>query len=284
MMAENDGEAWRAQGESEPPEALRTFGRVLKALREEAGLTREQFEPRVRYSVSYIAKIEQGRRFPPKDLIPRVRDSLGPGPARVLDAAFGALTRKAGLASRFLAWADIEAEARSLFAYECRAIPGMLQPEPYLRAIFDRQLPPLSGEQVELQVTSRLARQELFSNRPNTDFSFIVEQGLLERMFGGPAVQRALLDHMLEVGRLRNVEIQVMPLRHEDHHGFEGQVYLAETPEHQWLGYIEAHETSLLISDPNTVSAMLMRYGKMRSQALSPQATRSLLEQMRGAL
>ncbi|MFE6931261.1 Scr1 family TA system antitoxin-like transcriptional regulator, partial [Streptomyces sp. NPDC057699] len=74
------------------------------------------------------------------------------------------------------------------------------------------------------------------------------------------------------------------PLIQEDHAGFEGPLSLAETAENQWVGYIEAHNSSMLITDPKPVSAMLQRYGKMRSQALSHQATTSLLEQMRGAL
>jgi pyrroline-5-carboxylate reductase len=101
---------------------------------------------------------------------------------------------------------------------------------------------------------------------------------------GGPAVTRALIDNLLEQGRRRNVEILVVPLRQEDHSGFEGPKYLAETQDNKWVGYVEAQETSVLITDPKSVSAMLQRYGKMRSQALSQTATASLLEQMRGAL
>lgn len=52
-------------GESESSDSLRTFGAVLKALRDEARLTQEQFAPLVQYSAAYIAKIEQGKRFPP---------------------------------------------------------------------------------------------------------------------------------------------------------------------------------------------------------------------------
>ena len=46
-------------GESESSDSLRTFGAVLKALRDEARLTQEQFAPLVQYSAAYIAKIEQ---------------------------------------------------------------------------------------------------------------------------------------------------------------------------------------------------------------------------------
>lgn len=73
----------------------------------------------------------------------------------------------------------------SLYAYECRAIPGLLQPEPYIRAIFDQRLPPLTEEQIETQVSARLERQRLLDERPNTTFSFVIEEALLVRRMGG---------------------------------------------------------------------------------------------------
>ncbi|MFI6119415.1 helix-turn-helix domain-containing protein [Streptomyces sp. NPDC051064] len=280
-MASDNGGGGQC-GEPESSDSLKTFGAVLKALRDEAHLTQKQFAPRVQYSAAYIAKIEQGKRFPPRDLLERSEEVLGAAAARVLEAAARSLTRKAGLASWFLQWAAVEEDTASLYAYECRVIPGLLQPEPYIHALFERHLPPLTQEQSERQVAARLARQQLLIDRPNTSFSFIIEQALLERRLGGARVTTALLDHLLLVGRYRNVEIQVMPLVQEDHAGFEGEMYLAETADHRWAGYVEGHGTSMLITDAKAASYMLQRYGKMRSQALSHQDTTGLLEQMRG--
>lgn len=284
MTTDNVGGRGGGCGDPELSDSLRTFGAVLKALRDEAHLTQEQFAPLVQYSAAYIAMIEQGKRFPPRDLLDRSEEALGATAARVLTAAARSLTRKAGLASWFLQWAGIEEDTNSLYAYECRVIPGLLQPEPYIQALFERHLPPLTQEQSERQVAARLARQQLLIDRPNASFSFIIEQALLERRLGGVQVTAALLDHLLLVGCYRNVEIQVMPLVQEDHAGFEGEMYLAETADHRWAGYVEGHGTSMLITDAKAASHMLQRYGKMRSQALSHQATKGLLEQMRGAL
>jgi transcriptional regulator with XRE-family HTH domain len=278
------GTADSVQGEPELSDGLKTFGAVLKALREEAGLTQEEFAPKVQYSAAYVAKFEQGKRFPPEDLPARTEDVLGPTAGRVLRAAARSLRRKAGLASWFLQWAAIEEEAVSLYAYECRAVPGLLQPEGYIRAVFNLRLPPLSEEQIERQVAARLERQRLLDERPNTSFSFLIEQAVLERRIGGASVTRELIDHLLEQGKRRNIDILVMPLQQEEHSGLDGQMYLAETPAHQWLGYVEGHDCSSLITDPKVASSMLQRYGKMRSQALSHTATVSLLNQMRGAL
>ncbi|MBP0458326.1 helix-turn-helix domain-containing protein [Streptomyces montanisoli] len=270
--------------EPEPSDSLKTFGAVLKALREAAGLTQEEFAPRVRYSAAYVAKIEQGKRFPPETLPGRAGDVLGPVAGKVLAAAAKSLRRKAGLASWFLQWAGIEEEAITLYAYECRGIPGLLQPEGYIRAVFERNLPPLTDTQVERQTSARLERQTLLVEHPNTAFSFVIEQSLLERQLGGPPVTRELIDHLLAIGRRTNVEIQIMPLRQEDHAGFEGEMYLAESPDNKWFGYTEGHRSSALITTSSDVSVLLQRYGKLRSQALDCRATVSLLEQMRGAL
>ncbi|MFF1921042.1 Scr1 family TA system antitoxin-like transcriptional regulator [Streptomyces sp. NPDC058221] len=282
MTADHD--STMASSETELSDGLRTFGAVLKALRETTGLTQEELAPRVRYSPAYIAKIEQGKRFPPDSLPERAAEALGPVAGKVLTAAARSLRRKAGLASWFLQWAGIEEEAITLYAYECRGIPGLLQTEGYIRAVFDRRLPPLSEDQFEQQVAARLARQDLLPERPNTSFSFIIEQAVLERQLGGTQVTSALIDNLLTQGRRRNVEILVMPLKQPDHSGIDGQMYLAETPANSWFGYVEGHDSSTLLTDPKVVSAMLQRYGKMRSQALSHEASAGLLKQMLGAL
>ncbi|MEU5523925.1 helix-turn-helix transcriptional regulator [Streptomyces sp. NPDC047860] len=270
--------------EAELSDSLKTFGAVLKALREESGLTQEEFAVRVRYSAAYVAKIEQGKRFPPADLPARAAEALGWAAVKVLTAAAKSLTRRAGLASWFRQWAGIEEEAISLYAYECRAVPGLLQPEGYARAVFARQLPPFTQEQIDRKVAARLERQMLLTERPNTAFTFIIEQAILERGVGGESVTRAVIEHLLNMGDRTNVEIQIMPLHQQDHCGVDGQLYMAETPGHQWFGYIEGHRSSSLIADPGEVSVLHQRYGKLRSQALDCRATVNLLKQMRGAL
>lgn len=284
MRTDHGGVAGTNGGEAELSDSPRTFGVVLKALREESGLTQEEFAARVRYSAAYIAKIEQGKRSPPSDLPGRAEQVLGPVALKVLTAAARSLSRRAVLASWFRQWAGVEEEAISLYAYECRAVPGLLQPEPYIRAIFDRRLPPASEEQIEREVTSRLDRQRLLAANQNTAFSFVIEESVIARRMGGREVTGHVIRHLLEMSARRNVEIQIMPAVQEDHCGIDGQMYLAETPAHQWLGYTEGQRSSSLISAPKDVSVLLQRYGKLRSQALDCRATVTLLERMRGAL
>ncbi|QHY98999.1 Helix-turn-helix protein [Streptomyces sp. S4.7] len=268
--------------EPETSDSLKAFGAVVKAFRKRARLTQEEFAPRVRYSVPTVASIEQGRRFPTLEFVERAEE--------VLDA-FGALrgaarhlARQPGLARWFRQWAKLEAEALSLYTYECRLIPGLLQTEAYARKLFVNQLPPLGDDQIETQMAARTERQRLLRERPNTSYSFILEEHLFLRNTGGDDVTRELIDHILTLGERRNIEIQLMPQVKEDHAGLHGPMRLLETPDNRWLAYCEGQESGQLITDPKVVSTLQMRYARMRSQALPLEDSLSLLRQMRGAL
>ncbi|MFI6286729.1 Scr1 family TA system antitoxin-like transcriptional regulator [Streptomyces sp. NPDC051018] len=269
-------------GEPETSDSLKAFGEVVKAFRKRARLTQEQFAPKVRYSVPTVASIEQGRRFPPPDFVDRAED--------VLDA-FGAirgaakhLSRRPGLASWFRQWAKLEEEAISLYTYECRLVPGLLQTESYVRTLFENRLPPLADDKLEAQWAARAERQRLLRERPSTAFSFILEEQLLLRRTGGAEVTKGLIEHLLEIAGLRNIELQIMPLVRENHAGLDGSMRLLETPQNKWLGYCEGQESGQFISDSKVVSTLQMRYARMRSQALTLEDSLGLLQRMRGAL
>ncbi|MCL7494295.1 helix-turn-helix domain-containing protein [Streptomyces sp. MCA2] len=272
-------------GNSEPEttDSLRAFGAVVKAFRGRATLTQEGLARQVGFSAGTVASIEQGRRLPPPDFIERaerVLDSFG-----VLRAMATQLARQPGLAAWFRQWARLEEQAISLYTYECRLVPGLLQTEAYARALFEHRIPLLTDEETETQVTARLDRQKLLRDRPNTAFSFIVDEHVFLRRTGGAEVTRELLDHVLETTRLlRNVELQVMPLARGVHAGMGGPLQLLETPNNRWYAYCEGQRSGQLISDPKTISTLHMRYAKLRSQALTPEDSLSLLTQMRGAL
>ncbi len=281
-MAVDVSGAGSCGSEPEPSESMRTFGATLQALREHAGLTREQLGDVVRYSKHTVASVEGGRRMPPPGFVERAEPALGDTGALRKSAKH--VVRKPGLARWFRAWADLERETISLYTYECRLIPGLLQTEAYARSSFMNQLPPMGDDRIEAQWEARAERQRLLRERTDTAFGFILEEHLFLRQIGGEEVTRELIDHVLEVAELRNVEIQVMPLVREAHAGLHGPVQLLETPENQWFAYTEGQESGQLISDLKVVSVLQRRYARMCAQALTPEDSVSLLQRIRGAL
>lgn len=140
------------------------------------------------------------------------------------------------------------------------------------------------GEEIDRKVTERIARQAILTRNPPIAPSFVIEQAVLERHTGGAVVTAEQIDRLLSVAQLRNVQLQVMPLRQPRHAGHDGSMRLLEARDHRWLGYFEGQRGSALISKPDEVGIMVQRYGIMRSQALNPEDTVSLLEPMRGDL
>jgi transcriptional regulator with XRE-family HTH domain len=269
-------------GEPESSDSLRTFGAVVQALREHAGLSRQEFAPLVRFSKHTVASIELGRRMPDPAFVERAEEALGNTGA--LRKAARHIARQPGLASWFRQWARLEAVAITLYTYECRLVPGLLQTEAYARTLFTNQLPPLGDDQIEAQWTARAERQRLLWERPNTAYGFILEEQLFLRRTGGVEVTRGLIDRVLEIAELRNVEIQIMPLVRETHAGLAGPMQLLETPENQWFAYNEAQRGGLFVSDLKEISVLQRRYARMRSQALTLEDSVGLLQRMRGAL
>ncbi|MCQ4082158.1 helix-turn-helix domain-containing protein [Streptomyces sp. RB6PN25] len=269
--------------EPDPSDSLRTFGAVVQALREHAGLSRAQFAERVRFSKHTVESVELGRRMPDEAFVERAEEALGNTGA--LRKAARYLTRgEAGLAVWFRRWARLERVAVSLCTYECRLVPGLLQSEGYARAVFDNSIPLLTDDQLEAQVTARLQRQKMLSERPHVPFSFIVEESVFRMRLGGAEVMRRLFDYVLELSAQRNVTLQVVPLEAEVHACLDGPVQLLETPEGKRLAYSEGQQNGRLIADVKEVSLLHQRYDTLRSQALNPKDSRGLLERLRGEL
>ncbi|MFC8379051.1 Scr1 family TA system antitoxin-like transcriptional regulator, partial [Streptomyces albidoflavus] len=259
--------------EPDPSDSLRTFGAVVQALREHAGLSRAEFAEIVRFSKHTVESVELGRRMPDEAFVERGEGALGNTGALRRSAPF--LTRaEAGLAVWFRRWARLEKVAVSLYTYECRLVPGLLQSEAYARAVFEGTIPLLTDRRLDVQLAARQKRQRMLRERPTVPFSFIVEEHVFRRRFGDTEEMRELLDHVLEASAPRNVTLQVVPLDAGLHACLDGPLQLLETPDGRRLGYSEGQQNGRLISDPKEVSLLHQRYDTLRSQALNPKESR----------
>ncbi|MFD6343244.1 helix-turn-helix domain-containing protein [Streptomyces roseolus] len=282
---EGEDEVGGEDGEKEPDpsDSLRTFGAVVQALREHAGLSRAEFAELVRFSKHTVESVELGRRMPDEAFVDRGDEALGNTGALRRSAPF--LSRaEAGLAVWFRRWARLEKTAVSLNTYECRLVPGLLQSEAYARAVFEGTIPLLTDRKLEIQLVARQKRQKMLTERQTVPFSFIVEEHVFRRRFGTAELMRELLDHVLVAGALRNVTLQVVPLEAGLHACLDGPLQLLETPNGRRLGYSEGQQNGRLINDPKEVSLLHQRYDTLRSQALNPMESRGLLERLRGEL
>jgi transcriptional regulator with XRE-family HTH domain len=146
-------------------------------------MSRAALAEQVRFSKHTVESVELGRRMPDHAFVERAEAALGNTGA--LRKAARYLTRgEPGLAAWFRRWARLERVGVSLYTYECRLVPGLLQSEEYVRVVFDNGIPLLTDEQLEAKVRARLDRQEMIHERPHVPFSFIVEESVLQRLRG----------------------------------------------------------------------------------------------------
>ncbi|MDX3240197.1 helix-turn-helix transcriptional regulator [Streptomyces sp. ME03-5709C] len=262
--------------------SMRMFGSVARSLREARGVSMDELAAHVGYSRSLVVKIERGERMPPPAYLERagvLLDDVG----GVLRSAARHLER-AEFPTWFEEYAELERAVVSLYTYDTHAVNGLLQTEEYARVVLGAHCPTLDAEEVERRVRARLARQALLTRSPAPQLAFVVEEWVLRRPVGGRAVQRRQLERLLEAAALRHVTVQVMPLSHEAHAGFDGPMHLLETPDLRLLAYLEVQGRSMLVEGRNEVSKLHQRYAMIRSQALSVRDSAQMVEQIAGEL
>ncbi|MFE9927270.1 helix-turn-helix domain-containing protein [Streptomyces sp. NPDC005774] len=278
---QGQGSGSRRPGDEPGAGVVTAFGRQLKLLRIRAGLERPEFGKRVGYSPETVASIEQGRRIPQAGFIEKADEVLGVG------GVLNALKEEVGKAhypAFFRDAARLEADAQELFLYAMQAVPGLLQTEEYTRALLAMRRPLLDEATIEQRVAARLSRQEVFGSWPSPLTSFVIEEAVLHKPFGGAEVLRGVLENILLVGHKRNVEIQVMPNDREDNAGVDGPFTLITPKKGDQIAYLEVQGRSILVTDRDEVRAISARYGIIRSQALAPRESLGFVEKVLGEL
>ncbi|WP_327362938.1 MULTISPECIES: helix-turn-helix domain-containing protein [unclassified Streptomyces] len=280
MSAEGtDESSWALDPEDESGAVVAAVGRQLKMWREAAGLDRSTFAERMGYGADLTRKIESGTRIPRPEFLDKADGVLGAG-GKI--AAMKVDVEKARYPKKVRDLAKLESEAVEIGSYDNGVVPGLLQTEEYIRALYAVRRPAYSEDQTERLVAARVARQDILRRHPAPLLTVVQEEAVLRRSIGGKMVLRRQLEHLLEVGQLRNVEIQVMPTAVEEHAGLAGSLKIMRLKDGTTVGHNEVQLVSRLIAEPKEVQILDMRYGMIRAQALTPRESLTFIEKVLG--
>jgi len=259
---------------------MRTVTRQLKLWREAAGLTQAEFGAAIKYGEETVSCVERGRRIPRPEYLDAADEVLGAGgkiSAMKKDVAEVRYPKKVRDVKR------LEAEAVEICSYSNSVVDGLLQTEAYARAVFSSRRPPFTEEELEQQMAARTARQEIISGDTSLPvFSFVQCESTLRRPYGGRMVMREQLERLLQLGKLRSVDLQVMPLGREGNAGVDGPFRVLRLKDGTTVGSNEVQLTSRAIVDPKLIQILEIRYGTIRSQALTPEESLAFIEKMLG--
>lgn len=257
---------------------LKLVGRQIKMWRQAAGMTQTELGTAIGYGEEMVSSVERGVRAPQPEFLTSADRVLG---AEGKLAAFIPAVAEARYPRKVRNLAKLEAEAVELGAYANHTIHALLQTEEYTRGLFEMRRPLHTSDVIEQNVSARMARQEIFRRAEALPiFSFVQEEVTLRRPVGGRATQRGQLQRLLDVGRMRNVEIQVMPTDREDHAGLGGAFRLFKLRDGTALGYSENQHITQFVTDPREVHVLEMQYGIIRAQALTPRESLAFIEKV----
>lgn len=211
-----------------PTVRRRRLGLELRRLREAAGVTIETVAERLECSSSKISRIERGHSgASPRD----VRDMLDVYGVRgpIADDLIQ-VSRDARLKGWWhlygtvltSAYVGLEAAATAIRTYEALVVPGLLQIPEYARAMIGQSTSDIPRAEVERRIHVRTARQSLLTQEDPLDFAVVLDEAVFRRLVGGRTVMRGQLAHLIRMGSLPNVTLQVLPFSLGAHAGMDG--------------------------------------------------------------
>jgi transcriptional regulator with XRE-family HTH domain len=201
---------------SNPTVRRRELGALLRALRTERGWTVDQVANRLQVSSSKVSRLETGQRGVSAQDIGKLCDLYGvDGEQRQhlteLARASRQRTSWQPLGLPYSTYVGLEAEATSISDYGLGIMPGLLQTPDYARAVVRAAVPKWVPEVVKQRVDGRMARQRLLFSEHPPHFETVVDESVLHRVVGSPAIMRAQLQRLLDLAALPSVTLRVIP-------------------------------------------------------------------------
>jgi transcriptional regulator with XRE-family HTH domain len=256
------------------PESRSAYGDELRQRREAAGLTQEGLSERAIMSRTHIAHIEAGRRKPSLEDARRLDQVLETG--GVFERFLPTLDNRL-LAGHFEAVAQFEKQATMIREYGSSLVPGLLQTEAYMRAVFRSGFPPKSDERCDKAVVTRLERARILDDPVLPVMWVLLDEAVLRRPIGGPAVMAEQLGHIAELGERERIRAHVLPFGVGVHPLLAGALTLMWFDDAPPLAYVEGLKSGSLLELPTVVHQCQSAYDLALGDALSHRESLALI-------
>ncbi|MGW1803726.1 helix-turn-helix domain-containing protein [Streptomyces sp. NPDC002078] len=199
----------------EPTARQLRLGLELRRLREAAGLTAIQAAALLGMNRAQISHIESGLIGVSEERLRRFASHYACTEGEFIEALVEmAADRTRGwweeyrglLPTSFLDLSELEYHARFLRHVAILYVPGLLQTEDYSRAVFSSRLPELTGDELELRIRHRKARQEF-----TIPYEAVIHEAALRIRVSDRATSRAQLTRLLELSETDHNTVRVIP-------------------------------------------------------------------------
>lgn len=290
------------------PTAVR-LGRELRRLREHAGHTSrravEEIAGQLELSPATIYRIEKGEGLKKDKDIRGMCALYGTSPERT--AALMNLLAQSKAPGWWAGYGDsiipadlrlylaLEQDADTIWWFEPGFMPGLLQTEAYARAAITEGSPGVGEAGIAAKTRFRMERrQRVLTREPAPpELHVLIDEAVVRRPIGGPAVHAAQLESLREAAGMPGVSLGVVPFSAGFHVGLDtGSFELLKFPPDSDG---EQYETPTVYADggyagtrytesPREVARYSAAFEAIRRRALGPGDSRNMIKQAAEAL
>lgn len=153
----------------------------------------------------------------------------------------------------FVDYVWLEARATTIRSFDCIVLPGLLQTREYAEVVITAAEYGAEPAQIARWVQLRMDRQAVLQRETPPRFTAIIDEFVLRREIGGPAVLQAQLDHLLATTDMPHVDVRVLPASVGAHASPSGGflVFTIAEPDLE-VGYAETVGGAVYVEPPDS--------------------------------
>lgn len=266
---------------SNPSQRQRRLGEELRKLREASGLSATEAGAHARLGRAHMSHIETGRTAIPEEKLRALARVYGCASEPYVDA-LAAMGRANGrgwwsgykdvLGARALDLAELESTATAQYTFEWLYVPGLLQTEDYMRALFQGWHRDAADAVVDTFVEFRRRRQDAVINNAASRIHAIVHEAALHMRFVNPTIMRHQIEHLITVSQLANVQVQILPFNattSTEASGTPFVIFDSVVPELRTI-YVEHPVSAVFLGDLTHIAQYSATFESVSAAALSP--------------
>jgi transcriptional regulator with XRE-family HTH domain len=253
---------------------LRRVRAELRRFREDSGHTQKAVAEALGWSTSKVIRIETGAvQVSTSDVMALLHFYGIHDPDTATDLVAATRTRdqdwwteyRSVFSQQFLNFLGYEDSATRIRGYSTLVVPGLLQTEEYATALlvdYEPQLHP------DLGLHIRMRRQQLLDRSSCPELLFILDEAVIQRWVGGPAVMARQLRRLKELAQHPRIRMRIVPFTAGMYVGMQGSSFtIFEFPSGDDVVSVEEPQRNIIVDDSETSDNYIRKFSKLQHVA-----------------